>query len=421
MRFDSLPQWLEWQEQLHPSEIELGLARVKEVAVRLALLSPTSQVITVAGTNGKGSCVAMLERILSAAGYRVGVYSSPHFLRYNERIRMGEQEASDEQICVAFAAIDAARGEISLTYFEFSTLAALWLFDQAALDVWVLEVGLGGRLDAVNILDADCALLTSVALDHQSWLGDDRESIGLEKAGVFRAGKVAVCADPEPPESVLTHAQQLGCELLCVGSDYQFESQADKWSWQGVNGVWSELPKPALQGEFQLANAAAVLQVLETFSATLPIARRALLEGLQSLSLRGRLQRLDCEIETYLDVAHNPAAATVLAVELAASRPEGKTTAVLGMLDDKDVVGVIKALQGVIDRWVVISLPAPRGLTAEQLATEIRTVDAEAEISLAENALLGYESALAVAASKDRIIVLGSFLTVAAMLSTESK
>jgi len=421
MRFDSLPQWLEWQEQLHPSEIELGLARVKEVAVRLALLSPTSQVITVAGTNGKGSCVAMLERILSAAGYRVGVYSSPHFLRYNERIRMGEQEASDEQICVAFAAIDAARGEISLTYFEFSTLAALWLFDQAALDVWVLEVGLGGRLDAVNILDADCALLTSVALDHQSWLGDDRESIGLEKAGVFRAGKVAVCADPEPPESVLTHAQQLGCELLCVGSDYQFESQADKWSWQGVNGVWSELPKPALQGEFQLANAAAVLQVLETFSATLPIARRALLEGLQSLSLRGRLQRLDCEIETYLDVAHNPAAATVLAVELAASRPEGKTTAVLGMLDDKDVVGVIKALQGVIDRWVVISLPAPRGLTAEQLATEIRTVDAEAEISLAENTLLGYESALAVAASKDRIIVLGSFLTVAAMLSTESK
>ncbi len=421
MRFDSLPQWLEWQEQLHPSEIELGLARVKEVAVRLALLSPTSQVITVAGTNGKGSCVAMLERILSAAGYRVGVYSSPHFLRYNERIRMGEQEASDEQICVAFAAIDAARGEISLTYFEFSTLAALWLFDQAALGVWVLEVGLGGRLDAVNILDADCALLTSVALDHQSWLGDDRESIGLEKAGVFRAGKVAVCADPEPPESVLTHAQQLGCELLCVGSDYQFESQADKWSWQGVNGVWSELPKPALQGEFQLANAAAVLQVLETFSATLPIARRALLEGLQSLSLRGRLQRLDCEIETYLDVAHNPAAATVLAVELAASRPEGKTTAVLGMLDDKDVVGVIKALQGVIDRWVVISLPAPRGLTAEQLATEIRTVDAEAEISLAENALLGYESALAVAASKDRIIVLGSFLTVAAMLSTESK
>jgi len=243
----------------------------------------------------------------------------------------------------------------------------------------------------------------------------------LEKAGVFRASKPAVCADPEPPQSVLAYAQQLGCELLCVGSDYRFESQADCWQWQGTNSAWSGLPKPALQGRFQLANAAAVLQVLEQFSATLPIFRSALLEGLRSVSLRGRLQRVNCEIETYLDVAHNPAAATVLAAELFSMPHKGKNIAVLGMLNDKDVAGVIKALQTVIDHWVVTSLPLPRGLTAECLAAQIRAVDADAEISLAQDTLSGYEFALAVSASRNRIIVLGSFLTVAAMLRTESK
>ncbi|MDQ7073772.1 MAG: bifunctional tetrahydrofolate synthase/dihydrofolate synthase [Gammaproteobacteria bacterium] len=421
MRFNSLPAWLNWQEQLHPSDIELGLARVKEVAARLRLLSPKSQVITVAGTNGKGSSVAMLERILSTAGYSVGVYSSPHFLRYNERIRINEREASDAQICAAFAAIDTARAEVSLTYFEFATLAALWLFSEAKLDVWVLEVGLGGRLDAVNILDADCALLTSVALDHQDWLGCDRESIGLEKAGVFRAEKPAVCADVEPPKSVLAYATELECELLCVDQDYSFEFQENDWNWQGSNVALMGLPKPALQGVFQLANAAAVVQVLQTFSATLPIPRSALDEGLQSVRLQGRLQRLNGEIETYLDVAHNPAAATVLAAELAALPHEGKTTAVLGMLDDKDVAGVITALQAEVDHWVVTSLPSPRGLSAERLAERIKSVDGQAKVTLVKNVVAGYDIAVASAQSRDRIVVLGSFLTVAALLRAELK
>ncbi|MDQ7014791.1 MAG: bifunctional tetrahydrofolate synthase/dihydrofolate synthase [Gammaproteobacteria bacterium] len=421
MRFNSLPEWLNWQEQLHPSEIELGLARVKEVAARLCLLSPKGQVITVAGTNGKGSSVAMLERILSAAGYSVGVYSSPHFLRYNERIRINEREVSDAQICAAFAAIDTARAEVSLTYFEFATLASLWLFAEAKLDVWVLEVGLGGRLDAVNILDADCALLTSVALDHQAWLGSDRESIGLEKAGVFRAGKPAVCADGKPPKSVLTYANELGCELLCVNQDYRFEFQANGWCWHGSNAALMGLPKPALQGVFQLANAAAVVQVLQTFSATLPIPRSALDKGLQSVRLQGRLQRLNGEIEAYLDVAHNPAAATVLAAELAALPHEGKTTAVLGMLDDKDVTGVITALQAEVDHWVVTSLPSSRGLSAERLAEGIKAVDGQAKVTLVKNVVAGYDIAVASAQSSDRIVVLGSFLTVAALLRAELK
>ncbi|HSP00336.1 MAG TPA: bifunctional tetrahydrofolate synthase/dihydrofolate synthase, partial [Thioalkalivibrio sp.] len=309
MRFDTLEQWLAWQETLHPKAIDLGLERVARVAGRLGLLEPSHAVITVAGTNGKGSTVALLDAIYRAAGYRVCTYTSPHLLRYNERIRIHGALASDEALCRAFDAVDTARGEESLSYFEFGTLAALWLFWEAAPDVAILEVGLGGRLDAVNIIDSDVAVITSIGIDHEAWLGSDREVIGAEKAGVFRAARPAVCGDPRPPASIQRRALDLGAKLYMAGRDFSWQAAAlgQGWQWQGPGAVvLADLPLPALFGPIQLNNAASALTAVTLLQARLAVSREALARGLQQVRLPGRFQQLRDKPLVILDVAHNP-------------------------------------------------------------------------------------------------------------------
>lgn len=290
MRFATLDDWLGWQETLHPKAIDLRLERVRTVLQRLQPEPPAYTVITVGGTNGKGSCVAMLDSILRAAGYPVGAYSSPHLLRYNERIRINGVEADDAAICRAFARIDAVRSEISLTYFEFGTLAALELFREAGVDVAVLEVGLGGRLDAVNVLDADAALVVSIGIDHVDWLGADRDSIGYEKAGIYRAGRPAICADPDPPPRLLDFAQSLGASLRRVGRDYHFSQQENSWRWQSDTAQFNDLPLPALAGVHQIGNAAAALAILDSLRDRLLVTAEAIRAGLTQTQLPGRFQ-----------------------------------------------------------------------------------------------------------------------------------
>lgn len=322
---DSLSAWLAYIEQQHPSAIAMGLERVREVAVRLQIAAPAKHVIVVGGTNGKGSTVAFIEAIGRAAGWKVGAYTSPHLLRYNERVRIDGQEASDAQLVDAFAAVEAARGDTALTYFEFGTLAALWLFQQSALELAVLEIGLGGRLDAVNIVDSDVAVITTVDLDHTDWLGDDREAIGAEKAGIIRAWKPVVLGEIDPPSSVLRRAYQLGANAIRAGSDYFFEpidtqhaespqSDAPRWRWRDV-AVTLELPMPALHAPVQLANAAAAIAALQALPVEVPDAAWA--QGIGNAQVAGRLQRLEVDgVQVLLDVGHNPQAARALAAAL---------------------------------------------------------------------------------------------------------
>ena len=360
MRFTTLNDWLRWQETLHPRTIELGLERVRTVLRRLRPNAPPFAVVTVGGTNGKGSSVAFLDAILRAAGHRVGAYVSPHLLRYNERIQVDGAEADDESLCRMFARIDAVRGDVSLTYFEFGTLAALEWFWETGVDVAVLEVGLGGRLDAVNAVDADAALVTSVALDHTDWLGPDRDSIGHEKAGIYRPGRPAVCADPDPPPRLLEHARAIGARLLRVGSDYDFSHAGEIWRWRSDAAWLDDLPLPALAGEHQLGNAAAALMVLTSLSDRLPVDAVAIRAGLTRARLPGRFQIVPGPVEWILDVAHNPAAAAVLANQLKNRTCAGRTWAIMGLLADKDADGVIEALAGVVDEWRPVTLTGAR-------------------------------------------------------------
>lgn len=425
MRFDTLQQWLTWQEGLHPQEIELGLERIHTVWRQLAGTGPLahSAVITVAGTNGKGSCVAMLDAILRAAGYRVGTYTSPHLLRYNERIRIDGEEVGDAQLCEAFSRIDEARGETSLTYFEFGTLAALELFRQAQPDVILLEVGLGGRLDAVNIIDADVALLTSVGIDHVEWLGKDREDIGREKAGIFRGGRAAVCGDPAPPASVLDVAERLGTQLYCLGKEYGYNRQQNGWQWWGGEGRRNALPLPALGGEIQLQNAASVLMVLQLLQERLPVNQEAIRRGLQQVKLQGRFQVLPGPVTLILDVTHNADGARVLAHNLRAHACGGRTLAVVAMLQDKDAQQVAVEMQGVVDCWFVAGLEVSRGQTAAMLATRLRAGAAGLQRGMDPVTLVECDTvaeachqALQEAHEGDRIVVFGSFYTVAEAL-----
>ncbi len=310
MRFDTLNDWLAWQETLHPKAIDLGLERVREVAARLGLLAPKHVVISVAGTNGKGSSVAMLEAILACAGLRVGAYTSPHLWQYNERIRIDRQPVDDAVLVASFARIDAARGDISLSYFEFGTLAALDILQRADVDVAVLEVGLGGRLDAVNIVDADCALVTGIGIDHVEWLGPDRESIGREKAGIFRGGRPAVCSDPQPPASLRAVAQDCGAIWYGLGEQFGYARTGEVWDWWGPNLRLDGLPLPALPGPFQLQNAAGVVMALQTLGARLPVSVQALQAGLRAARVAGRFTVVPGPFETIFDVAHNPHAAS---------------------------------------------------------------------------------------------------------------
>jgi dihydrofolate synthase/folylpolyglutamate synthase len=397
----TLAEWLAYIERQHPSSIALGLDRVAGVFSRMNCRLGVP-VITVGGTNGKGSTSAMLESILRCAGYRTGLYTSPHLVRYNERVRVAGVEADDAALADAFAAVERARGDVPLTYFEFGTLGMLRVFDKLKIEVAILEVGLGGRLDAVNVLDADCAVLTSVAIDHVEYLGADREAIGREKAGIFRAGRPAVVADPQPPRSVLAAPAR----QLLIGRDFGYEEEGRQWRYWGPGGRRGGLDHPALRGRVQLRNAAAALCALDALRERLPLAMQDVRRGLAEVSLPGRFQVLPGRPQVVLDVAHNVEAARTLADNLLSSGYAEETIAVCGMLRDKDIGGVLRALAPRVTRWHFASLPGPRGAPAAALRQELGEGDEHDSVSEA------LAAALESAGENDKIVVFGSFLTV---------
>ena len=404
----SLSEWLEYIEKQHPSAIALGLERVAEVLDRLSA-GLECPVITVGGTNGKGSTCAMLESILRIAGYRTGLYTSPHLVRYNERVRIGGIDADDALLCEGFAAVEAARAGVPLTYFEFGTLAAFWSFRREDIDAAVLEVGLGGRLDAVNVLDADCAVLTSVAIDHVDYLGGTREEIGREKAGIFRPGRPAVIADPDPPQSVLAAPG----EKLRFGKDFGYAAETSQWLYWGPTGRRGGLAYPALRGAMQLRNAAAAICALDTLRERLPVAMQDVRRGLAAVTLPARFEVLPGRPQVILDVAHNVEAAKTLDENLAASGFAPETIAVCGMLRDKEIDGVLRALASRITRWHLASLRGPRAASAADLAARLATLSVEkSSIHSHESPAQAFAAAREHANENDKIVVFGSFLTV---------
>ncbi len=409
----TLAEWLDYIERQHPQSIELGLDRVREVATRLHLEKPAKHVVIVGGTNGKGSTVAFIEAIARAAGLKVGAYTSPHLLRYNERVRIDGREAGDAELVAAFEAVEADRAGISLTYFEFGTLAALWLFQQSDLDLVVLEVGLGGRLDAVNLVDADVAVITTVDIDHVDWLGNDRESIGFEKAGIARAWKPLVLGEIDSPSSVLRHAYAIGANAIRLGSDF-FHDAVDEshWRWRDA-GFEIELPNPALAAPVQRANAATVIAALRALDIELPDS--ALASGVESATLPGRLQRFDAAgTPVIVDVGHNPQAARELAAWLRGEPASGRTLAVFAALADKDVEGIVAALEDAVSQWFLAGLAsvAGRGQSVDGFAAKLANTAAAAG-SRHASVSAALDAAQAQAKAGDRILVFGSFHTVA--------
>lgn len=453
----NLPVWLSYLESLHRTSIDLGLDRIRAVADKLDLTLPYVK-ITVGGTNGKGSTCAMLEAILLAAGYKTGTYTSPHLVHYNERIRVNGEQASDEQIIAQFRRIEQARGDITLSYFEFSTLAALMLFEQENLDVAVLEVGLGGRLDAVNLVDADCAIITSVDIDHTDYLGDTREKIGFEKAHIFRPERPAICADPVPPQSIIDYAARIGADMWLFGKDFNYSGDRQQWAYGGREHRRSGLAYPALRGANQLLNASAALAALEALRPRLAVPQQAVRIGLSQVALPGRLQILPGTPVIILDVAHNPHAAAALGQNLDSMGYFPHTHAVVGMLNDKDIEGVVSKLVHRVDHWYCVSLPGERGMSGEALAARVRDIvtrtarvasmqeqSVEArrdrsteqaghdrpgvrahspapvaaetvEVSSFENPVQAFTKARKQATDSDRILVFGSFATVGPVL-----
>lgn len=418
----SLSEWLVYLESIHTKSIDLGLARVSEVAARLGLALPMVKIV-VGGTNGKGSTCAMLEAILLSAGYKVGLYTSPHLIDFNERARVNGTVASDGQLTEHFARVEQVRGQTTLTYFEFTTLAVLSLFDACALDVVVLEVGLGGRLDAVNIVDADCSIVTSVDIDHTEWLGETRELIGLEKAHIFRAGKPAICSDPQPPESLVTYARDVGCDLWLFGKDFNYSGDRQQWAYGGRNQRRNALAYPALRGANQLLNASAALAALEALRDRIPVPQQAVRIGLSQAALPGRFQIIPGQPTVILDVAHNPHAAAVLSQNLDNMGFHPYTYAVFGMLSDKDIAGVVSRFGQKIDHWFCCDLPGPRATTgaalAEQVERALGTSVAPDDTPLCSHhadPAQAYAQARERAHDNDRILVFGSFLTVASVL-----
>lgn len=406
-----LNSWLSYLETLHPKPIELGLDRITKVAKKLSILPYNKPVITVAGTNGKGSCVALLEQILLASGYRVGAYTSPHLLKYNERIRINGIDVSDEMLCATFKTIEQARGTITLTYFEFSTLAALLIFKQTVLDALILEVGMGGRLDAVNIVDPDIAIISTIALDHIEWLGPDRESIGREKAGIMRAAKPVVCGDFNIPITIEEFAKQTQAQLFSQNEDFGYTDLNDHWHWWSKKSELNDLPIPKVE----LQNAATVLMVIQLLSSKLNIPNKAITEGLRKVFIAGRFQVVDGISPCIFDVAHNPAATALLAKQLQKTANSGRTLAVFAMLKDKDQVASITPLLSQIDAWYVGGLAGSRGAPAKILGDNLRTLKAFA-VHEYESVTMAYQAAVVDAQAGDRIIVFGSFHTVAEAL-----
>jgi dihydrofolate synthase/folylpolyglutamate synthase len=411
----SLADWLGYIERQHPQAIALGLERVATVRDRLGV-EFACPVITVGGTNGKGSTCAMLESIAIAAGYRVGLYTSPHLRAYNERVRVDRIPATDAALCAGFAAVERARGAVPLTYFEFGTLGAAWLFARAGLDLAVLEVGLGGRLDAVNAFDADCAVVTSVGLDHMDLLGPTRESIGFEKAGIVRAGRPVVIAEPDPPITLREHARAVGAQWLQVGVDFGAEAEGIQWRYFGPGGSRGGLPHPALRGPHQLGNAAAAITALDTLRARLPISVNAVRDGLLATELAGRFQVLPGRPVVILDVAHNPHAAQRLAATLDAMTGVRTTHAIFAMLRDKDIEGVARALKPGVDRWYLAPLPGPRGAGLPALEASLDAAGVLDPVASFDSVSAALDAARNAARLDDRIVVFGSFLTVAQAL-----
>jgi dihydrofolate synthase/folylpolyglutamate synthase len=417
----TLAEWLAHCERLHPKTIELTLDRVAAVRQRLGLdFAPSTAVVIVGGTNGKGSTCAMLESIGLAAGYRVGLFSKPHLVHFEERCRIDGRSVTAEALVPHFEAVEAARGEISLTYFEFTFLAIARLLAASALDLAILEVGLGGRFDAVNVLDADCAVLTSIAIDHVDFLGDDRETIGREKAGILRRGRPAIVCDPMPPASVIDEARAVGADLWRAGVDFRTAGDRQQWSWQGRATRFAGLAYPALRGANQLLNAAGALAVFEALRLRLPIGAQAIREGLATVELPGRFQIVPGQPAIVLDVAHNPHSIAALALNLDQMGYFPRTHAVFGAMRDKDIAGIVARMAPLVDAWHVTDLPAARAASAAELAAALARLPADSRgVTVAQHAdpAAAMAAALAGADPVDRIVVFGSFYTVGGVLA----
>lgn len=414
----NLHDWLTYLESLHPKTIALGLERVAQVKQRLNL-QPDFPIITVGGTNGKGSVCAMLESILHAAGYRVGCYTSPHLLHYNERVRIAKQTVTDAELCASFEKIEQARGIIPLTYFEFGTLATVQCFIEHEVDVGILEVGLGGRLDAVNVFDNDCAVIASVDIDHTDYLGDTREAIAYEKAGIMRAGKIAICADADVPQAIRAQAQLVGAELWCIADEFGFNQHQGQWDYFSKVGSRNALPYPALRGAYQLHNASAALAALDALKDRLPVSMGAVRRGLAEVNLAGRFQFVPGKPALILDVAHNPHAARSLAQNLAGLPPCPHTWAVFAMLKDKDMAGVVAVLDPHIDTWLVAGIDTPRGASSAELEQVLQQSMVRGEIKPCKNIADALCFACEAAGENDRIIAFGSFHTVAEVMAAK--
>jgi len=414
MRYKQLQDWLNWQETLNPKEIDLGLARVSAVLKNLSLSADFfCPVISVAGTNGKGSTVAFVESILQQSDIAVGSYTSPHLFKYNERIRINCQPVSDDVLCEAFDVVDQARSDIALTYFEFATLASLVIFKKYNVDVAVLEVGLGGRLDAVNIIDADVSIISSIDIDHVDWLGNDIEVIAREKAGIMRAGKPTVVSIVNPPESLLDYASENNVKLLRLGRDYLYQGLSNKsWCLNALNLQLADIPMPALKGGFQLQNASAAIMAITLLELEQKIQPENIANGLQQVRLSGRYEQICDKPLVIVDVAHNEQSAVMLREVLEENPVSGKTIAVVAMLADKAIAEVLAAVQPEIDQWVSAGLSGSRAMSSKNMAQAVRSMHTDVKLSICENVTDACLKARTLATENDRIIIFGSFHTV---------
>jgi len=418
MRFNTLLEWLAWQEGLHFTAIELGLDRCMSVADKMGLLQPDYAVISVAGTNGKGSSVNMLGSILLNAGYSTGCYTSPHLIRYNERISINGIEVADTLLCEVFDRVDRARGDISLTYFEFGTLAALDIFQRAGIDIAILEVGLGGRLDAVNCLNADVALIASIDLDHEHWLGPDRETIAREKAGIMRSQAPAVCSDPNPPHSLVDHANMLGARLYLLKQDYDYQVSNNCWTWRCRDSVtYTDLPHPSIYNARQIQNAAGVLMALIAISDRFPVDIHAIRQGLLEFNLNGRFQIVPDKAQLVLDVAHNPQAVELLVQNLRQLPINGDTHVLIGMLSDKNHKAIFHEISEIADFWHLVTLEGPRGTKSETLSEVLAASGITENVSCYETVAEAVNRIRSIVGPQDRIVITGSFLTVGAAIN----